>query len=109
MSLHVMPGETKDIFFSLPDEVDDITALNIRFFDEDEEQLIEYDEDSEEVYSVAGKPNVIGLTMPPEDTILYENRERGVVQLEWNLGEVKRIAKAIRITCGTYYYHDGGE
>ncbi len=109
MSLHIMPGETKNIIFHLPDEIETVTSLDVRFYDEDEEELFAYDESSEEIYAMQGFPKAFGLTVPPEDTILYENREKGVVQVEWAIGDVVKIAKATRISCGVNYNHDGGE
>ena len=110
MSLHIMPGETKNIIFTLREEPTLFDTVTIRFYDEDREQLFYFDEDSEEIFTIHGEPYKLGLTVPPEDTILYENRERGAVQVEWTIGGMTRIAKAIRIICGDYIYKDeGGE
>ena len=109
MSLHIMPGETKNIIFHLPDEVETVTSLDVRFYDEDSEELFSYDENSEEIYAMQGLPKAFGLTIPPTDSILYENKERGALQVEWAIGTTVKIAKATKITCGVNYNHDGGE
>lgn len=109
VSLHIMPGETKNIIFTLREEPALFDTVVVRFFDENREQLFYFDGDSEEIYRVHGKPYLLGLTVPPADTILYENREKGAVQLEWTIGGMTRIAKAIKITCGDYIYKDNVE
>lgn len=106
MAIKIMPGETKIICFGLPDDVSTIDSCTVRFYQDDEE-ILEYSdsaegEDSERFCAVEGEPNNLYLTMPRDDTLLFENRIRAQVQIEWDIDGFHKVAKATRVTVGEY-------
>ena len=102
MSLKLMPGETRNYTFKLPDEVATIDSVLICFF-QNNEKLFEYTETMQDkVFGVENQPDLIVCSLPREDTLKFENKIPGELQMEWNVGNKHPIAKAIRISVGNY-------
>lgn len=112
MALKLMPGETRNYTFKLPDPISSIDSIDVRFF-QDGGKIVEYDEtQTNNVYQVAGEENLLVCTLPRADTLLFENKIPASVQIEWSIGIYHSIAKEQRITVGNYlnkdYLESGG-
>lgn len=104
MALKLMPGETRNYTFKLPDIVADIDTILVCFY-QDEEKVLQYAEtDTDNLYGIGGEgnENFLVCSMPREDTLLFENRIPAKMQIEWNLDGKHSVAKAQRISVGTY-------
>lgn len=101
MALKLMPGETRNYSFKLPIAVDALSSLNVRFFQNDE-KIVEYDGENENIGKIGTDPFVLIVTVPREDTLKFENKIKAFCQLEWESGGYHSVAKAIRITVGNY-------
>ena len=106
MALKLMPGETRNYTFRLPVSVKDIDAIRICFY-QNEEKIKEYDGSmTENVYGIDGEENLIVCTVPREDSLLFENRIKAFVQVEWEIDGYHSVAKAQRISVGNYLNRD---
>lgn len=97
-----MPGETRNFAFKLPVVVTDIDSINIMFYQYGE-KLFSYNETmTEKVYGVDGEPNMLICSIPREDTLKFENKMQGQIQMEWEIDGYHSVAKAQRISVGDY-------
>lgn len=97
-----MPGETRNYTFKLPDEVTNIEHFLVCFF-QNGEKILEYDETmTEKIYGVEGQANLLVCFLPREDTLLFENKIKAELQMEWDVENRHPISKPIRISVGTY-------
>ena len=102
MALKLMPGETRNYTFKLPDEVANIDSMLICFFQNDE-KILEYTEAMQDkVFGVENQPNLIVCVLPREDTLKFENRMPAKLQMEWNIDGRHSVSKAQRISVGNY-------
>ena len=106
MALKLMPGETRNYTFKLPDPISSIDSIDVRFF-QDGGKIVEYDETkTDNVYQVAGEDYLVTCTLPRADTLLFENKIPASVQIEWSIGIYHSIAKEQRISVGNYLNKD---
>lgn len=106
MALKLMPGETRNYTFKLPDPISSIDSIDVRFF-QDGGKIVEYDEtQTDNVYQVAGEDYLLVCTLPRSDTLLFENKIPASVQIEWSIGIYHSIAKEQRISVGNYLNKD---
>lgn len=97
-----MPGETRNYTFKLPVAIADIDTMKICFY-QDDEKIKEYDETmTDNIYGVEGEDYFVVCTLPREDTLLFENKIRAYVQMEWESDGYHSVAKAQRISVGDY-------
>ncbi|MBE6892466.1 MAG: hypothetical protein E7482_00435 [Ruminococcaceae bacterium] len=105
MALKLMPGETRNYSFKLPVAVSALSTVDVRFF-QNEEKIVEYNEESENIGRISSDPFILIVTVPREDTLKFENRIRAYCQIEWETEGYHSVAKAQRITVGDYMNRD---
>lgn len=97
-----MPGETRNYTFKLPVAVANIDTMSIRFY-QDGEKLVEYNETmTDHIFGVDGEENLLVCSLPREDTLKFENKIRAQMQMEWEVDGYHSVAKAQRISVGSY-------
>ena len=101
-----MPGETRNYTFMLPVSVADIDSLKICFY-QNGAKLVEYNETmTDNIYGVSGEPNLLVCSIPRENTLLFENKVRAQMQMEWEVDGYHSVAKAQKVSVGDYLYKD---
>ena len=97
MALKLMPGETRNYTFKLPDPISSIDSIDVRFF-QDGGKIVEYDEtQTDNVYQVAGEENLLVCTLPRADTLLFENKIPASVQIEWSSAIFETVESCLDI------------
>lgn len=100
-----MPGETRNYTFKLPVAASEIDTFLITFYQNDE-KILQYDENSDNIAYVATNPYYLVCTLPRVDTLLFENGERAEMQMEWEIDGYHSVAKPQRISVGNYLYKE---
>lgn len=110
MAIYIMPGEDKLFSITLPDSINTITAITVKFQHADGSTVASYtDSSTDNVFTLDAAGKVLWVFVPSAKTYDFLDDEKAYIWLEWVSGGYKKIPRRrINVACGHNYNRPEG-